>query len=553
MPSKKVALASIALVIVLVLGIGYMYSQQAISEAIRKVGSQVQIKVLKANAVIIEDRLSLKVDVLIINESPYDIHVKNVYALLDGTKIEIEAGKGYTILAHSNSTVYFIVEIPDETLSDILNALLASKSVTFKVVGEAEGTATALGVIPIHVTSSFTKDVTITKDVTTLPEIVNISNFTFTEDNKLYVSLLVRNPYDFEINVMEGKFNLYSGGKLVAKGDVLPTVLPPRYVAPVTLNITEAYDPTAILETASVTAQANMTFQIYGAIIHVSMEKSMEVKLNLGISNLSGRAIEISKVDDYHAIARVRVYGNLTCDLINIREFPVINATFDILVNETVVAKGELLNSSTLTVERGAIEGEVSILISTNETIDSVIASLVGKSFTIGIRNLVVNINFLGKELRQVFPSLIPIFNANTTWAIESYSIVTPPITDPSQIPDWIKFVVKIRIYNGMNFRIRINRINGTARDPRNVIISNFDFVNVAVIKPNSENVITLEVTLNKSMVEYIKNRYQTGKTLSMTVYITATISGYVSNLPFTITLREIPLAIYISNLPYDP
>jgi len=553
MPSKKVMFASVILALLIVTASIYMYSQQVISEEIEKVSSQVHIEVLKVNAIVIEDRLLLKVDVLIINESPYDIHVKNVYAILDGTKIEIKAGEGYTILAHSNSTVYFIVEIPEEKLSQILNTLLAGKSVTFKVVGEAEGTANVLGILPVQVSSSFTKDVSITKDVAELPDIVNISNFTFTEDNKLYVSLLIRNPFDFEINVLSGVFNLYSGGTLIARGNVLPSVLSPRSISSITLNITEVYDPSAILETASITARANMTFQVCDSTIQVSMEKSMDVQLNLGIGDLTGRAIEISKLDDYHAIARVRVSGNLTCDLINVREFPIINATFDILVNETVIAKGELLNSSTLTVERGAMEGEILVLISTNETIDEVIASLIGTSFTIGIRNLVVNINFLGKKLRQVFPSLIPIFDANTTWAIESYSIVTPPITNPNQLPEWIKFVVKIRVFNGMSFKVRLKRINGTARDPRNVIISRFDFIDVAIIKPNSENVITLEVTLNRSMVEYLKNNYQTGKTLSITVYVTATLTGYVSNLPFTVTVREIPLAIYIPNLPYDP
>ena len=515
------------------------------------ISSQIEIVLFKVDAIQVENELHLRANVKIINKSNYRITIKNVEIRYEEIVNEIIASAAYTLRENSASNLTVIFKASNKLLERTVNRLLKGEEIRVMLSGVVEGRASILG-LSTKIERPFEREFIVSPDEVRLPYLKEIAGITVSRGDRLIAAAIIENPLDLSFNVTGGDFTAYAQNDPIAEGRVIPTRLRPRFDNRIVVNITKLFNPERVFDVESVHVKVYPIVVLGETKLTLQYETDVELDLEINISNLQGKVLELNKTREYEAVAKIELYGKIMSKMMNILRLPILNGSFKVYFNQSEIGQAILLNKTILNVFGGELEGIAYARIFSNQPIDTLIADIVGKYVLMGAYELEIEFTFLGEKVMESFPELYPLMAASVKWNFSSPSIVTPPISDPSQIPDWIKIVSRITVENKFHVSLTILRAIGRAYDSRKYILSVFENDIGKIIEGESTGTFTLEAYLNRTAVNYLKDNYQRGRVLEAMIYIDLTVHGKLSNLPFTITFSEIPLYIYVT-LPYDP
>ncbi|RLG62946.1 hypothetical protein DRO21_06785, partial [archaeon] len=104
---KKGLAIKLVIIILLIsfIGIAYMQINTELSRAIENI----EFEILNVGVTVIDSHLKLTASVRVINKSPYDITIKNVYIMLEGIPQRITSEKtGFKVKGNSETNVVAI-------------------------------------------------------------------------------------------------------------------------------------------------------------------------------------------------------------------------------------------------------------------------------------------------------------------------------------------------------------------------------------------------------------------------------------------------------------
>jgi len=547
---KKGLAIKLAIIILLIsfIGIAYMQINAELSRAIENI----EFEILNVGVTVIDNHLKLTASVRVINKSPYDITIKNVYIMLEGIPQRITSEKtGFKVKGNSETNVVAIFSTSPSILKTALQKLLMKENVRLLVTAEVEGSL-SIGGISLSIPYEFKREMMIPYEIVKLPTLVKLDKI-MVNDTALIAVVSVDNPTIVPIEFINGTFKLKAFDKIVAQGNILPTLLEPQRIGQLTLNITKLANVTSILEAGEIEYIIHACVRIADTVLNIVMKDSVGLHIDLSLSELGGTVLDVVKIDERHILVKLALSGSLSTTLIDVRELPIVNATFDIYANQTYIGEGFLSNETRVSVIDGKLNGTVCVLVETDLPVDELVEQLKGKYVELGIRNIKVRLNIFGQDIVQEFKELQFLMLTNVSFKVLDYSI-----TLPQGVPPPVVFNIKVAIFNGLNWTIHIDEVSGEAYDEKGVLLGTFNYTkdNVDVfrtgIRPGREVIITLSYVIdNETLINYIKKNYVSGSTLEMKLIIkNITVKFRILRLALTIHPERIVIPVVIPNVP---
>ncbi len=550
MKLKKGLAIKLIVVIALIsfIGIAYVHINTELSRAVESI----DFDILSVGVTVIDNHLKLTSSVCVKNRSPYDITIKNVYIMLEGIPQRITSEKtGFKIKGNSEANVIAIFTTSPSILKAALQKLLMKEDVRLLVVAEVEGSFSIAG-FSVSVPYQFEREMRVPHQIVKLPTLVKLDRI-MVNDTSLITTVSVDNPTIVPIEFINGTFKIKAFDKVVAQGNILPCVLEPQRVGHLSLNITQLSNITSILEAGELEYIIHASVRIADITLDIVMKDTVGLQIDLSLSSLGGTILDIVKIDDRHILIKLAVSGSVSTTLIDIRELPIVNATFDIYANQTYIGKGYLSNETKISVTNGKLNGTAYLLVETDLPVDQLVEQLRGKYVELGVRSIKVKLNIFGQDIIYKFKELRYLMLTNVSFRVVDYSI-----TLPQGVPPPVVFNIRVEIFNGLNWTMYIDELSGEAYDEKGVFLGKFNYTrdNVeafrAGIRPGRKVVIVLSYVIeNETLIDYIKQHYVSGSTLEMNLVIkNITVKLRIMQLELTVHPEKIIIPIVVPNVP---
>jgi len=472
--------------------------------------------------------------------------------MLEGIPQRITSEKtGFKVKGNSETNVVAIFSTSPGILKAALQKLLMKENVRLLVTAEVEGSF-SIGGVSLSIPYEFKREMMIPYEMVKLPTLVKLDKIRV-NDTALIAVVSIDNPTIVPIEFINGTFKLKAFDKIVAQGNIIPTLLEPQRIGQLTLNITKLANITSILEAGEIEYIIHAYVRIADIVLNMVMKDSVGLHIDLSLSELGGTVLDVTKIDERHILVKLALSGSLSTTLIDIRELPIVNATFDIYANQTYIGEGYLSNETRISVIDGKLNGTVYMLVETDLPVDELAEQLKGKYVELGVRNIKVRLNIFGQDIVQEFKELQFLMLTNVSFRVLDYSI-----TLPHGVPPPIVFNIKMAIFNGLNWTMHIDEVSGEAYDEKGVLLGTFNYTkdNVDVfrtgIRPGREVIITLSYVIeNETLINYIKRNYVSGSTLEMNLVIkNITVKFRILRLALTVHPEKIVVPIVIPNVP---
>ncbi len=569
----KNKLTVFTIITILLLMIPILILNYSVSTYMEKLGEHISIYLTEISYALYENLTVFKARLEITSRIPYTIIISSIQGAVYYQSQKI-AELSQDLNMHlkgsffkpdiSQKLTINLLPIEGTPLSKLVEELLSHKVVNLLIGLKFSGNAlVCIFKIPFSTKAFIT--VPVDCDMLNFPKIGEIKRVDLYEDNiTFYVSIYNRMP-NLVFTILNGTFKILSFNKVIGYGVLSRAIIGGgrEYLYKIfmyrnTIELGEAIVKAYSLRVFPLIFIVNASVKVGSITVRFRIEKEELLPFNVTYFKPVANILDAHYISEQEYVIKVRVASMLRRGVFNI----LTNATlkelkFTIYDGEIRVANVSLVKPTILSFRHMGADFAATLLLKALALVNTAwysqqLLNRIGQNQTVSylIKDIYATIDIAGMHLTLRLNEFNYTMAGGIWYEIISTGVITPPYQ--GDLPEYVIAFAKIRIYNYLDYKIKLTRIYGKVYDEKGAFLVEVDQRLNVIVDPGSYRDFTITIMINRTLMEYVKQNYESGNAIEMTVTVRdILIEGYWYNVPISIPLGTITLVIYVPNAPF--